>query len=208
MNRTSIPYFLALCTLGACAVPESSLGDLPGTSDDGASSPSSAGDDESSGGGGNDIGAPCQTNTVPETFLLELGNDQCGSGMCLYADNIIADPQESCTEDSDCRGFGQGIVCGPAGECQLDPEHVAARSMCTGFCQQDADCVGAGGTACSGGFVCVPMQAIGPACCQKICACEDDTDLISAETLEQACAEGTQPGCCDQDPPGLGCGGA
>jgi hypothetical protein len=90
--------------------------------------------------------------------------------------------------------------------CALDPEHIAARSMCTDFCESDTDCVPAEGTNCVGGFTCAPVAAIGPACCQKVCVCNDDLG-IGSEDLLRECEAGTQPGCCDQDPPGEACGG-
>jgi len=107
-----------------------------------------------------------------------------------------------------CTGFGEGVYCNTAEDrCELNPNHVIARSMCTEECTEDADCVGEDGTACQGGFACAPVAALGSLCCQKLCVCRDDLDVAAAELLALECAEGTAPGCCDQDPPGPGCGG-
>ena len=208
MHRTSIVSFLVLCLVPACINPKSSLGDLPGTTEEGTSSTSAQTGELPTDDGASDIGAPCQTNFLPQSHLLETDNAACLSNMCLYADSTEAPFELSCAEDADCGGgAGQGVVCGPEGECILDPGHIAARSMCTDFCEQDADCVGADGTQCQGGFTCVPIQALGEAYCQRVCACLDDVDLLGVETLAEACENGTQPGCCDQDPPGEACGG-
>jgi len=200
--------FAALGSLSACDGPKSSLGDLPGTTTDPAEATDAIGSEESgevpaSGA----VGAPCQLSATTETYALELGNAECGSDMCLYADDVYAGFEQSCTEDGDCPGAGEGVICGPAGECILDPDHVAERSMCTDFCEADADCVGADGTTCAGGFACLPIQSLGPECCQKVCACLDDVNVVAAEGLAIQCEAGTQAGCCDQDPPGAGCGG-
>lgn len=223
MNRRTFKSILhSILLVGmapACDTGKGSLGDLPaagsGTTD-ASDSPTDEGEsaapitatgsidvDDALG----EVGAPCQPSFVPESRLLEVGSPDCASDMCLYGDTISADPLQTCTESSDCSGFGKGVICNPTtGECELDPAHIAARSMCTDLCEQDSDCVGADGTTCEGGFSCVPISSLGPVCCQRICACNDDVDVISTEELAQACEAGTQPGCCTQDPPGAGCG--
>lgn len=205
-------FALGLSPLLGCDSPKSSLGGLPGST----GSSSEGGESETSQvpaisvsgfDPATDVGAPCQLSGLPASALLELGNAECMTGLCLYPDTLEANAQQTCRESSECAGFGSGVICGPDGHCQLDPAHVAEASMCTAECNDDSDCVGADGTACEGGFACVPVTSLGSTCCLKFCACIDDYDSASAAGLAEACAAGTQPGCCDQDPPGEGCGG-
>lgn len=199
MRRSVTTSLLFLCMLVGCDSPKSSLGELPeemSSSETNEPPPASS-----------EVGAPCQLSFLPEARLLDLGNPGCGSGMCLFADSIFTDSQQSCTEAEDCIGFGEGVICSEAGLCQLDPDLVATRSMCTETCVEDADCVGVEGTACEGGFACVPIAALGPACCQPVCACRDGLDLADAQVLADQCAEGTAPGCCEQEPTPEACGG-
>lgn len=199
--------FFAVSSLG-CDGPKSSLGELP---DGSSSSNTDEGGDSTSAISfgsepGQPVGLPCELDMEPGAPLLEGMNSDCQTGLCLYADSIQADTQQPCTESSECAGFGEGVICSDAGQCQLDPAHVAARSMCTDECQQDDDCVAADGTACEAGFACIPVTSLGSNCCQKFCACRDDFDVDAAASLAQSCAEGTTPGCCDQNPPSAACG--
>jgi hypothetical protein len=213
MIRSSIAPFFALFMLAGCDGPKSSLGELPvdttgtETTDasataDGSGSITVTGEQSSQ-----DIGLPCQLNEVPEAHLLEIENAGCGSGMCLYADTITAAPHQGCTEDSECTGFGQGVICGATGQCELDPAHIAARSRCTDTCVDDAECVGADGTTCEGGFACMPVQAFGPVCCERVCVCRDELDVAATAELASECEAGLTPGCCDQQTVPEACGG-
>lgn len=204
---------LLLCTIIACDSPKSSLGELPGDTTGSETTDASATADESGSitvtgeVPPQDIGLPCQLAGVPESHLLELGNADCGSGMCLYADTIMADSQQTCTEDGECSGFGNGVICGASGLCELDPAHIAERSRCTDTCLDDTECVGADGTTCAGGFACMPVTSLGSVCCQGVCVCRDELDVASAEMLAADCAAGLTPGCCDQAPVPEACGG-
>ena len=205
-------HFLAfgVVMLLGCDSPKSSLGELPGStgsSEGGGSETAEATSSISVSGAGpsDDVGAPCELGGVPESRLLELDNSDCSSGLCLYVDTVMADAQQSCSESSDCSGFGSGVIC-VDGQCQLDPAHVAEASMCTAECSDDAECVGSDGTACESGFACVPVTSLGSTCCQKLCACRVQLDVAAAAELAAACADGTQEGCCTEDPPGPGCG--
>ncbi len=213
---------LVLLLVG-CDKEDSSLGDLPEStsastsgsesdSETGAVSTTSGSESDSETGAvsptestgvdtvptqeDSNIGAPCELRSTPETYVVEpIANESCGEGYCLYADPVVAGFDESCEEDGDCEGVELGIVCDPqSNRCVLDPAHVAERSMCTGVCEQDSDCVGVDGTACEGGFTCGPVASLGSLCCQKLCICNDDYDVTYAE-LENECAQGLPQQC-------------
>lgn len=214
MFRSSLtPLFaslLALCTFIGCDSPKSSLGELPvetsGTETTDATDATATADESGSfpetGEIASDIGAPCTLAGVPESHLLELGNAECNSGMCLYGDVEPPNPSQTCATAEDCDT--DNAICDETGHCRLDPAHVAARSMCTAGCVDDSDCVGVEGTACEGGFICVPVTELGSTCCQPMCACSDDYPEWHAMPLEQGCADGTSY-CCESNP--QNCGG-
>jgi hypothetical protein len=216
MIRSSISPLLALCMLTGCSDPKSSLGELPleatgtETSDDTVTADDSGSISMTGMTGGQsseEIGLACQLSAVPETYWLELDNASCASGMCLYADTTAAYPQRTCTGDAECTSLGQGVICGATGWCELDPAHVAARSRCTDTCEDDAECVGADGTTCAGGFACVPVSSLGAVCCQRVCVCRDELDVYETSHLAESCEAGLTPGCCDQEPLPEACGG-
>ena len=216
--RRTIHLSLGLFMLGGCAIKESSLGDLPesdGTAGEMASSSGTSPDDwdthtvtgvptDGTGALGG-VGANCELSFHPESRLLELDSPDCASGMCLYPDEETAPwPRQDCEHDDDC-GDQPHVWCDPTtNQCALDPTWVDERSMCTAFCETADDCVGVEGTSCEGGFTCGPMASLGPACCRKVCICNDSTPFF--DTLLEQCEAGTQPGCCDQDPLPEACG--
>jgi hypothetical protein len=234
MPRRPIEPLLAVCMLLGCIDLKSSLGELPGTGSETATTddptiadepttaagdPTTIGEDPTTAASLsasisvtgevsiNDVGAPCQVSFVPESRLLDLGNADCASGVCLYGSVVHASNDQVCTHDDECSGAGEGVICNAFGLCELDPAHIAARSMCTDYCEEDADCVGVDGNLCESGFACIPVSTLGDVCCQRFCACRDDFDLEEAQELVMDCEAGSTPGCCTEDPPGAGCGG-
>jgi hypothetical protein len=206
MHRAlGLPLVLALAVSG-CDTKESSLGGLPPEGSGSTASELDDGGAASSDGSGLPVGAACELSFMPEATLLDLGNASCPSGMCLFASEVRTQSDASCAGAEDCEGFELGAICSPEGMCGLDPEFVAARSMCTDFCETDADCVPAEGTSCAGGFTCGPVASIGDACCQNVCICNDDYNP-ELQDLEWSCEGGTTEGCCDQDPLPPACGG-
>jgi hypothetical protein len=212
MNRL-LCSLLVGSSLVACDGGKGSLGDLPASgdttsaasTDDDQTASHSTGDMETGQPPAGGVGAPCTPSFIPVARLLEWDNPECSSNMCLYAEDVHPGYMQACTESSRCPGFGDGEICNTVtGVCELDPAHVLARSMCTDFCETNADCVGVDGTACEFGFECLPVTAFGPVCCQRMCACRDN---LGPDDLASKCAAGTQEGCCDQEPPGEGCGG-
>jgi hypothetical protein len=199
--------------LVGCGSPESSLGELPGTSGestDATDATGSTGEADSLTPGGDstgvNVGAPCELGFVPEAIMLDPENAACDSGMCLYANTTSADTNQPCTESPDCDGFTRGVICGESGFCQLDPEYIVARTMCTDTCVEDADCAFVDGSSCLNGFICVPIVSIGDLCCQPMCACRDDFFEPEAMPLEQQCADGTALCCQQQQPTPEACG--
>lgn len=100
-------------------------------------------------------------------------------------------PLEDCTSDDMCGGSDGEFYCDlEAGRCALTPSFIAARSMCTQTCETAADCVGVEGTPCESGFSCEPIASLGELCCQPVCVCNDDLDVIGAEELRYDCENG------------------
>lgn len=197
---------LVLLVASSCDAKDSSLGGLSITEATTEAGASETRVGSASTGTGLHVGAPCTLSFMPESKLLDLENAECPAAMCLYADEIHAGDDVACSPDDPCPDEGQGVTCSEeSGVCVLDPAHVAARSMCTDFCESDSDCVPAEGTTCVSGFTCAAVAAIGPACCAKVCVCSDDLGASSTD-LAVSCPNGTQAGCCDQDPPPATCG--
>ena len=229
MTRCATPFVLVLCMLAGCDDPKSSLGELPGTSgsETAHATEASVGDtivtstplEETAGDpttvgasvpvtgevDTNDVGAPCETAYFPQALLVEEGNDECASGICIFSTLEPVGSNRSCTTAEEC-GV-EHAICNEAGLCQLDPAYVAERSMCTEACTDDADCVGVDGTTCETGFACTPVAQLGASCCQPLCVCRDDLDVEAANTLAQKCEAGTAEGCCDQGMAPEACGG-
>lgn len=212
LHRLCFAGGLSLVLLSGCDPQESSLGDLPETeSESGLDSEETSDSDptdsnETGSVEGSVVGQPCEPTQAPFSVLLEeLPSEACGGGYCLYA-NAELPPASECTSDEVCGGTGN-FYCDPAtGQCALNPAFVAARSMCTQLCETADDCIGAEGTTCEGGFSCEPLASLGALCCQSVCVCNDDLDVPSAGDLRESCERATTAGCCDQNPPGLGCG--
>ncbi|MGH1345830.1 MAG: hypothetical protein ACRBN8_29975 [Nannocystales bacterium] len=217
--RLSLAGGLSLMLLAACDPKDSSLGDLPqsetelDSEDMPASDPT---DSDDTGSEASVVGQPCELGQAPLSAMLEeVPSEACGGGYCLYAENDVA-PFGPCSTDEDCAESPESgknpestpdFYCDAAtDQCKLDPAFVADRSMCTQQCDTVTDCVGADGTTCEGGFSCAPVSSLGALCCQNVCVCNDDLDFTSSEELRAACDENAVAGCCDQDPPGLGCG--
>ena len=91
-----------------------------------------------------------------------------------------------------------------SGNCQLKIEYVLERSMCSKKCSSDSDCKDGGptkkvvveNTKGQTGFSCARIQTLGKFCCEKLCVCNDDLDLSTANDIQKECAAGTQEGCC------------
>jgi hypothetical protein len=218
MHRSLTTLLLSSFVLVGCDSPKSSLGELPETSgtsheptDTAGESADTADDPTSVTVTGEvhlgDVGAPCELDVVPEAYTLDLYDAECGSGMCLFASSTQANPSEACTTSADCHGFPNGVICGESGFCQLDPDYIIAKTMCTDTCVEDSDCVAVDGSACQSGFVCAPIARLGEACCQPVCACRDDFDEAGAEYLEAQCMDGTEACCTMQAPRPDACGG-
>lgn len=210
MHRSVTTSLFLCCMLTGCDSPKSSLGELPDASSGAAESTETSEITATTADGvptGQDVGAPCEASFVPEARLLELDNPDCGSGMCLYANSTVASPNQTCNDSSECDGVEHGVICN-GGVCQLDPAYIAATTMCTDTCVEDADCVGVEGTACTQGFACVPVAAVGEACCQPVCVCLDDFERDDVESLAMQCEAGTAACCEIEEPTPAACGGA
>lgn len=214
MIRSSIAPLFVLCMFVGCDDPKSSLGELPEASsgtthpfDATATADESGPASESGDTDGIAVGAPCQLSGVPESYALELDNPGCATGMCIYANTTVANPGQTCTKASDCDGFTDGVICTDAGTCELDPDYINARTMCTDACVEDADCSGVDGSSCMNGFACLPVAQLGAACCQPVCVCLDDFDATYALPLQQSCADGTAACCVDHEPVPAACPG-
>ncbi len=211
LHRLCFAGGVSLVLLVGCDPEESSLGDLPETEsgldseDTSDSSPTAS--DETGLVEGSVVGQPCELSQAPLTVLLEEApSEACGGGYCLYADTEEA-PAGPCSTNEDCTESTADFYCDPAtNQCRLDPAFVADRSMCTQQCDTADDCVGAEGTTCEGGFSCEPIASLGALCCQSVCVCNDDLDVTNSQELRESCEQNAVSGCCDQDPPGIGCG--
>lgn len=151
--------------------------------------------DGTDGGASRPYGALCEFSLdgepfVPSTQMVQQ-QDACAGGICLYASDRAPAP---CDGPADCTGMPEqsGVCSGVDGHCELDPEWVHARSLCTQVCDVDADCPAA--DACATGFVCAMTSELGPLCCTKMCVCADDFSVGTAQELALACAQGLE-GC-------------
>ncbi|MBL4687160.1 MAG: hypothetical protein JKY37_21365 [Nannocystaceae bacterium] len=213
MLRRQSLFLASLLVLGACAIKDSSLGDLPGSSgDEGGteitvSSSASVGATSASTDDG-DLGLSCELSFTPQAALIEFDNPACSTGICVYPDNVGVPFEQPCDDDVDCGGPAGKVWCDPQTQmCEIHPAHIDKYSMCAETCEVNADCVGAPGSECESGFLCAPIVSLGSRCCEKTCICADALDVISAEELQERCEEGTAQGCCDQDPVPDACGG-
>jgi len=158
-----------------------------------------------------DVGAPCNhgasepQNTLTVTFPALACNDL----VCVYAERDEP-PDADCQDDADCNIPGdeeQPFEC-DAGRCVIATTHILQNSMCSKFCDSDADCSdGDPDTNCQTGFSCLPPQDLGPYCCQKMCLCNDELDLVGAQQRAAECEAGTHESCCMGEDPSPACGG-
>ncbi|MBX7078815.1 MAG: hypothetical protein K1X88_06470 [Nannocystaceae bacterium] len=173
-----------------------------------------------------DVGAPCNHGKTqpPESKLVTFPALTCNELLCVYADSDEA-PKIECTDAVMCNSADPGVdrfECVisegmTSGRCQLKIEYVLERSMCSKKCSSDADCKDGGptkkvvveNTKCQSGFTCARIQTLGEFCCDKLCVCRDDLDEATVMDIQNACAAGTQQGCCtgaNVDVPGESCG--
>ncbi len=159
-----------------------------------------------------DVGAPCNHGSVapPESKLVTFPALSCNDLLCVYADEAKA-PAGGCNTDMDCNAAntdGKNRFACVSGECQLSLNYVLNRSMCSRKCESDADCKDGGptekvefeGNACNGAFKCVIIQQLGEFCCEKLCVCEDDLSIATADKLAEDCSNGKIT--CDAEMPG------
>jgi hypothetical protein len=215
----SLPAMLAI-SLGGCVLSDAKLGagaeSSSGTpaqessEDDGSAQTITVSDESATGpidADGDGIGAPCDhgwpAGKVPKSKLLTFPALDCEGLVCLYA-AIDEPPADSCTSDAECNAADPGVerfACNVTeGSCELSGAYVDERSMCSAFCESDADCATDEPTSCVTGFQCAPMSSLGEACCEPVCVCADDLDEASSVDLEKSCLAGTQEGCCDTLP--------
>jgi hypothetical protein len=165
-----------------------------------------------------DVGAPCNHGDTepPESKLVTFPALSCNELLCVYAD-VSEAPPDPCTVGQDgnnqCNEANLGldrfqcVADNPgdtSGNCELKIEYVLERSMCSKKCSTDADCKDGGvgkkvvveNTKCQEGFSCARIQTLGKFCCEKLCVCNDDLDLATANAIQAECAGGTQEGCC------------
>lgn len=156
-----------------------------------------------------DLGAPCNHSVLatPREPVITFPALACDELLCVYGERVV-EPAGVCTSDSDCEVPGStGVFECVEQACRVRNEHVLERSMCSQYCGDDNDCADAvSDTTCKTGFACAPLMSLGEQCCQKVCVCRDNLDVATTDTLAQACAEGTAPGCCNRDPRPAACG--
>jgi hypothetical protein len=66
--------------------------------------------------------------------------------------------------------------------------------LCTAECSSDDDCAATATTPCTSGFVCEVATVVGPYCCQRMCLCADQAELVpddSAAACDPDLAENT-----------------
>lgn len=203
-----------VCTmvlLGGCPLGDVKLGDdaeLEATGE-GSGSSSEGGEGQTSTTPGVDgaVGEPCNhgfaPGMVPESRLLTTPAPSCAGDICLYVD-ATEPPADPCESDADCNAANPGIhrfTCDvPAATCKLAEDFFLESSMCSAYCESDADCATDASTTCQSGFMCTPMSSIGEACCQPVCACRDQIDEALRSELEQDCALGSAGNCCTESP--------
>ena len=157
-----------------------------------------------------DLGAPCNHGPArpSETLVVTFPALACNDLVCVYADRKEP-PVGPCERHADCNVPGdpaQPFRC-DEGRCEVATQHVLDRSMCSQFCDADADCRNVDeGSECKSGFACVPPQDLGDYCCQKMCICMDELDLASARIRAEQCEAGTHEGCCQKTPKPDACG--
>lgn len=156
-----------------------------------------------------DVGRPCNHGPgfVPQDQTITFPALTCDQLLCVYAEDAEA-PAEQCDQDADCNADSteQKFRC-EEGSCILDQTYVMNRSMCSQSCEADADCQGGDpDSSCSRGFVCARIQGLGDHCCEKLCVCQDDLDVATAQRLEAECSADAAAGCCDQSPHPASCG--
>ena len=215
VNHEPRTTMILLLAIASCVLPDAKLGDgaestgpelgdssdstVTVTTEDGVSGPI-----EPATPG---VGAPCdhgwEPGKLPKARLLTFPAAGCDGLICLYA-NDAEPPADLCNTDADCNSDDSGVdqfACDVAeSSCELSAAFIDERSMCSAFCEVDADCATDEATTCMSGFVCAPMSSLGEACCQPVCVCADDLDVANADELRSACEEGTQEGCCDNLP--------
>lgn len=215
MNHEARTTLVILFSLTACVLPDSKLGDgadLMASSEDSESSATDPGPSTVTVTSGQQprsgaIGEPCDHDTVPgyvpESRLLTYPDSACEGQLCLYADTYVA-PAGTCASDLECNATDPGVqrfVCNIAeSRCELSPTWFAERSMCTGFCEEDADCASEASTTCQTGFSCAPASSLGEACCRPVCICNDELDEAGTNQLTEQCMAGIPEACCDVFP--------
>lgn len=141
--------------------------------------------------------------TVPESQLLTTPAPTCAGDICLYADASEA-PAGGCVSDAECNAANpdlQQFSCDVVtGTCRIAEDFFLEHSMCSSYCESDADCTADASTTCQTGFMCVPMSSVGDACCRPVCACRDSVDAALVADLTTSCTMGTAEGCCTQNP--------
>lgn len=156
-----------------------------------------------------DVGRPCNHGPgfVPQSQTITFPALTCDHLLCVYAEDVEA-PAQECSQDADCNASsGDTQFRCAQGECVLDQEYVMTRSMCSQSCESDLDCQGGDpDSACSSGFVCARIQGLGDHCCEKLCVCQDDLDVATAQQLEAECSADAAVGCCDKSPHPDACG--
>ena len=149
-----------------------------------------------------DVGAPCNHGSVdpPDSKLVTFPALSCNDLLCVYADEAKA-PALDCQSDADCNVAdpdNKGRFACVDNSCQLSLTYVLGRSMCSRRCEVDDDCKDGGptdkvefeGNACNGEFKCVIIQQLGEFCCEKLCVCEDDLSIATADKLKADCESG------------------
>jgi hypothetical protein len=153
------------------------------------------------------VGEPCNhgyaPGTAPESRLLTTPAPSCAGDVCLYADSSEP-PDEPCESDVDCNvvnpQFHRFACDVPTATCKLAEDYFLESSMCSAYCESDADCATEASTTCQTGFMCVPMSSIGDACCQPVCACRDLVDEAIVNDLTIDCKAGSAGNCCMEYP--------
>jgi hypothetical protein len=165
-----------------------------------------------------DVGAPCNHGDTepPASKLVTFPALSCDELLCIYADateapldpcQVGADGNAQCNEANLGLDRFQCVADMPgdtSGNCELKIEYVLERSMCSKKCSSDSDCKDGGvgkkvvveNTKCQEGFSCARIQTLGKFCCEKLCVCNDDLDLATANEIQGNCAQGIQEGCC------------
>jgi len=78
-------------------------------------------------------------------------------------------------------GVPQTVVGSPALECESRTcLHIAGQTpdMCTASCSSDSDCETASESPCKMGFACAIPVVTGSFCCEKLCICKDEYEMM------------------------------